>query len=266
MRIQIDARLDYNFPQPSDVLLALRVPPMPEQVIVDDALNVAGNADLAFVCGAAADDPRSWMAVAGPVTITYSALVDVTRGPVDLAGKKVPPRAQLPAEVITYLMPSHYCSSLKLENFARNQFGHLEGGDQILAMASWIFENFEYVPGASNGDTTAADTFAARQGVCRDYAHVLITFARAVGIPARMVSAYAPDIQPPDFHAVVDVWLDGAWHLVDATRLARPDNMVRIITGRDATDISFMTVFGYGELNSQSVSAVVVDEAESRAA
>lgn len=261
MRIKIDATLDYNFPQPADVLLALRVPPLDDQVIVSDELNVSGNADLAFVQGAATEDPRSWLAAAGPVTISYKAIVDVTRGPVHLSGKQVPPRAQLPADVITYLMPSHYCSSLKVETFARNQFGHLRGGDQILAMADWIFENFDYVAGASDADTTAADTFASRQGVCRDYSHVLITFARAVGIPARMVSVYAPAMQPPDFHAVVDVWLDGAWHLVDATRLSRPDNLVRIITGRDATDISFMTIFGIAELNNQFVSAIELEPA-----
>ncbi len=261
MRIKIDATLDYNFPQPADVLLALRVTPRDDQVIISDELNINGNGDLAFLQGAAADDPRSWLAAAGPVNISYSAIVDITRPPVRLAGKHVPPRAQLPASVITYLMPSHYCSSPTVENFARSEFGHLNGGDQILAMADWIYENFEYVPGASDGTTTAADTFDARRGVCRDYSHVLITFARAVGIPARMVSAYAPGIQPPDFHAVVDVWLDGAWHLVDATRLSTPDNLVRIITGRDATDISFMTIFGVGELNNQFVSVVEVEAA-----
>ena len=109
------------------------------------------------------------------------------------------------------------------------------------------------MPGASDATTTATDSFLQRQGVCRDYAHVLITFARAMGVPARMVSVYAPEIQPPDFHAVVEVWLDGAWHLIDPTRLAREEDLVRITFGRDATDISFMTSFGFAQLQNQSV-------------
>ena len=102
----------------------------------------------------------------------------------------------------------------------------------------------DYVPGSSDTETTAADAFVSRQGVCRDYAHLLASFARAAGIPARLVSAYAWRLEPPDFHAVVEVWLDGGWHLVDPTGLAPIEGMARIAVGRDATDIAFMTIFG----------------------
>ncbi|MCH2457117.1 MAG: transglutaminase family protein [Henriciella sp.] len=260
MRIQIDAKLDYNFPQPADVLLALKARPLADQTIVSDSLDIQGNANLGFLVDADEADTRCWMAAAGRVSIHYTATVDVSRGPVQLAGKYVPPRVQLPADVITYLMPSHYCCGADVEAFARNELSDVQGGDQVLKMADWIFANFEYVPGASDADTTAADTFASRQGVCRDYAHVLISFCRAVGIPARMVSAYAPGLTPPDFHAVVDVWLDGNWHLIDPTGMAEREKLVRIICGRDAADISFMTIFGEAELISQSVSAFEAPE------
>ncbi|HVQ39269.1 MAG TPA: transglutaminase family protein [Pyrinomonadaceae bacterium] len=111
----------------------------------------------------------------------------------------------------------------------------------------------DYVPGSSDSQTTAADAFVSRQGVCRDYAHLLASFARAAGIPARLVSAYAWKLEPPDFHALVEVWLDGAWHFADATGLAPPDGLVRICVGRDATDIAFMTIFGEARMNAQSV-------------
>jgi transglutaminase-like putative cysteine protease len=81
----------------------------------------------------------------------------------------------------------------------------------------------------------------------------MAAFARAAGIPARLVSAYAWQLDPPDFHAVVDVWLDDGWHLVDASGLAPVEGLVRVAVGRDATDISFMTIFGYAELVSQEV-------------
>ncbi|GGB65234.1 transglutaminase-like domain-containing protein [Henriciella pelagia] len=92
----------------------------------------------------------------------------------------------------------------------------------------------------------------------------LISFWRAAGVPARMVLVYTPNIQPPDFHAVVEVWLDGSWHLVDPSRLADVSQMVRICTGRDASNISFMTIFGAVQLNRQTVS-VTLAQAKARA-
>ena len=97
------------------------------------------------------------------------------------------------------------------------------------------------------------ETFAAGRGVCRDYAHLLVALARAAEIPARCVAVYAPGVDPPDFHAVAELWLDGSWHLVDATGMARADEMAVVTVGRDATDIAFMTVFGTANLWTQTV-------------
>jgi transglutaminase-like putative cysteine protease len=52
---------------------------------------------------------------------------------------------------------------------------------------------------------------------------------------------YAPGLFPMDFHAVAEVCLDGRWQLVDATRLAPRQTMVRIATGRDASDTAFLS-------------------------
>ena len=84
--------------------------------------------------------------------------------------------------------------------------------------------------------------------MCRDYAHVLVSMARAAAIPARYASVYAPEVSPPDFHAVAEVYLAGAWHLVDATGMARADEMALIGVGRDAADISFLSSFGMAEM------------------
>ena len=90
-------------------------------------------------------------------------------------------------------------------------------------------------------------------GICRDYAHLMITLARASGMPARMVNVYAPDVTPPDFHAVAEVFVGGEWRLVDATGIAEPDTMVRIGVGRDAADVAFLLVYGASELRKQKV-------------
>ena len=81
----------------------------------------------------------------------------------------------------------------------------------------------------------------------------MISLARSLCIPARMVSVYAPDVVPQDFHAVAEVWIGGEWRLVDATGMAQPHQMVRVGVGRDAADISFLTAFAPVELRSQTV-------------
>ena len=81
--------------------------------------------------------------------------------------------------------------------------------------------------GASNSETGALDSFVERRGVCRDYAHVMIALARSAHIPARMASVYALRVAPQDFHAVAEVYLDGDWHMVDATGMTRPAETAR---------------------------------------
>lgn len=261
MRAKIEASLSYQFSMPTDVVLALEAIRAPDQRVISDRLTVTPPTTLTLAAGPENLGRRQWMTGNGTVTVHYEALVDITRGHVNIAGLLVPPRRDLPGDVIPYLYPSRYCESDELASFAASQFSGAVGGDQVLMMSAWICENFQYVPGVSNETTTAADSLQMRQGVCRDYAHTLISFARAVGIPARMVSAYAPGIQPPDFHAVVEVWLNNAWHLIDPTRLSAEDNLVRMAVGRDATDISFMTIFGTAELISQTVDVSVVEPA-----
>ena len=77
--------------------------------------------------------------------------------------------------------------------------------------------------------------------------------ARAVGIPARYASVYAPNVTPQDFHAVAQVYLDGAWHFVDPTGMAHASDTLLIGVGRDAADVSFLTSFGAIELVKQAI-------------
>lgn len=253
MRLKIDATLDYTFPKAADVLLALEVAQMPDQRLVTDRVTASTATPLTPIAGEQGVGRRLWTAGEGRFVVRYEATVDVERPQPDLSGVAALPLRQLPARVIHYLWPSHYCEPEQLKGFAAEQFGGLEGGARVLAMSEWTRANLSYVPGCSNASTTANDTFQQRQGICRDFAHVMISFARAMDMPARMVSAYAWQLDPPDFHAVVEVYLDGGWYLVDPTGLAPTDGLARIAVGRDATDISFMTIFGSASLNAQNV-------------
>ena len=196
---------------------------------------------------------RLWTRVSEVFDCTYEAQVRVERPAVALQGLEQVPFRAIPDDVTKFLMPSRYCHPEEFLEFVPQQFGQLQGGRLIAAMSSWINENFTYDNGISHGATNATESFHARAGVCRDYAHVLITMARSVGIPARIVSAYAPDVSPQDFHAVAEVFLEGAWHMVDATGMSEAPETVQIGVGRDAADISFMTSYGWMSLKKQSV-------------
>lgn len=253
MRLKIDARLDYHFPAPADVLLALEVAQLPDQLLVEDRLTVSSAMPLTVVDGQQGIGRRTWAAGEGNFIAHYTGTVDVVRPLPDLSLVEAAPLRTLPGLVIPYLWPSRYCRADTARDFALATFGALQGGAQVLAMAEWTRSNIAYVPGSSDTETTSADTIEQKQGICRDFAHVMISFARAVGLPARMVSAYAWNLDPPDFHAVVEVYLQGGWYLVDPTGLAPVEGLVRIGVGRDAADISFMTIFGWGDLRSQTV-------------
>jgi transglutaminase-like putative cysteine protease len=122
----------------------------------------------------------------------------------------------------------------------------------------WVARRLAYVPGSSGPLDTAVETLLAGQGVCRDYAHLVVAMCRALDLPARFASVYAPGLWPMDFHAVAEVHVDGGWQVLDATYLAPRQSMVRIATGRDAADTAFLTtVAGSVEFLEVAVRATV---------
>jgi transglutaminase-like putative cysteine protease len=168
---------------------------------------------------------------AGTMVIEYSA---------DITGRAIPAPV-FDVDLITYLRPSRYCESDSLTPTARSEFIGLSGHELLSAVTLWVWNRLRYVPGSSQVTDGAEQTLLSRRGVCRDYAHLVIALLRALDVPARMVSVYAPGLSPMDFHAVAEAHVDGAWWVVDATRLAPRQSMVRIATGRDAADTAFLT-------------------------
>jgi len=258
MELDIAVRLDYSASSPVDLLLQIEAAALGDQRIVTERLDT-GAAGSGWPIVAESDvGRRLWLQVEEDFVCTYEARIAIEREVPDLpALKQVQPR-NLPGEAVRYLMPSRYCPADRFQTFVAAEFGESEGGARIAALSDWIESRFAYVPGASGPHTTALETFVQRQGVCRDFAHVLITMARASTIPARFVSVYAPDVTPPDFHAVAEVYLDDAWHLVDPTGMAGPDTIARIGVGADAADVAFMTSFGMMTLREQTVNVTRV--------
>jgi transglutaminase-like putative cysteine protease len=253
MRLAIDVHLDYGFPEPADVLLQVEVAAMADQRIEAESLVIHSDHPIRAITGEEGIGQRCWARGEQRLVADYHAVVAVDRPQIDLAPLPATSARDLPAATIRYLFPSRYIESDRFEHFVRREFVGLSGGALAVALVEWVRGAIEYGCGAAGGGS-ALTTFAERRGVCRDYAHLLVALARAAEIPARCVGAYAPGVDPPDFHAVAELWLDGAWHLVDPTGMASGADLARVAVGLDATDIAFMTIFGVAALYRQTVS------------
>jgi transglutaminase-like putative cysteine protease len=251
--ISIHSHLNYSAQHPCSLLLQIEAAEDETQTITSPSLSVKTDVEWSMIKGEENIGVRRWGRVEGVFDCTYRAQVDVDRPTVEMTTLSKTPLTAIPNDVTKFLMPSRYCHPEDFLEFVPTQFGQLNGGALIKAMADWIEENFTYDNAASDGSTTATNSFASGKGVCRDYAHVLIAMSRSVGIPARIVSAYAPNVTPQDFHAVVEVFLDGSWHLIDPTGMANIPEVVRIGVGQDAADISFMTSYGRMSHKKQTV-------------
>ncbi len=190
---------------------------------------------------------------AGATQITYDAHVQVMH-PADLIAPDAceTPVASLPDEVLSFVLPSRFCLPDELGHEAWQRFGGLPPGwGRVQAIIDYVHGYLEFMPGASNPWTTAADAYRAGQGVCRDFAHVAITFCRALNIPARYVFGYIPDVgveppppEPMDFAAWFEAYLDGRWYTFDARNNTPRLGRVVVGRGRDAIDVALITSFG----------------------
>src|SRR5688500_11737174 len=260
MPIDISARFAFSLERLCDVLLQFEAAAIPEQRILARNSRIDGAEHIARIAAQDGIGERVWLHVEGTCEVSYTGRVTLDRLLPDIATLARLEPHELPAAAVQYLFDSRYCPADRFQPFVEAEFAGLEGGARVLAMRDWIAANLDYVPGSSDSNTTALDSFVERRGICRDYAHVLITLARASAIPTRYCSVYAPGVEPPDFHAVAEVFLadptipgGGAWHLVDATGMAGPADTVKIGVGRDAADVSFMTVFGEATFESKEI-------------
>jgi transglutaminase-like putative cysteine protease len=258
MRVHVEARLDYDFPRQAESLLQIEVAVADDQTVVEERLSF----DPPLV-PIRRDDPatgerRVAFEHQGRLSMVYAATVEIAARAMDLAGAEQHAIADLPIETLPYLRGSRYCPSDTFETIADQKFGALRGGDRVAAIVAWIVEHLEYRH-CSDWRTTALETYVQRAGVCRDFSHLAITLCRASDIPARVVSVYALTLEPPDFHAVVEVYVGGRWRLLDPTGRAPVDGLVRIAYGRDAADVAFLTIFGRANMVAQSVTVRRLD-------
>jgi transglutaminase-like putative cysteine protease len=204
----------------------------------------------------------------GANCIRHDAIVAVSSEP-DNAGLRLSGPSSpdaLPSDVLRYAMPSRYCDSDKLLDFAWEKFGHVEHGlPRVDAISRWVHHNIEYRYRSGRPDLSAWDIVQRGYGVCRDFAHVAIALNRTFNLPARYVTGHLPDIGFPDpenhmdFHAYAEVYVGGEWFTTDARFYVPRIGRIKIACGQDAVDGAFSTIFGGASLTQFQVWAYQVE-------
>jgi transglutaminase-like putative cysteine protease len=251
----VETVLEYQVLSPTHFCFNIEAAHWPTQKILSEKLAISSG-----VTPRSYTDPRSgnrflrFDAQPGPLLVNYKAEVEThTLEPDTTLMER--PVGQVPDDVFRYLLATRYCESDLLSNEVVRMFGHLPAGyARVRALTEWVRTEITYKPGSTNSNSTAQEVLQQRAGVCRDFAHLGITFCRALNIPARIVVGYVWFDEPPqDFHAVFEAWLDGEWVLFDPTGMAPVDRLVRIGTGRDAKDVAFSTMFGSVQMTRKEV-------------
>ena len=255
MKLNVRADLQYEFEDDSELIVSIQAALGSDQSVVEEQLTLDPPQSIIQDGPDVRGERRFRLATRGPLRMTYEAVIDNHKRRLLTPELRQLPWTELPEDVLQYLTPSRYCPSDTFVRFAQREFAAIPiGGARVLAILDWIYTHVDYVAGVSVAETTAERTFIDRAGVCRDFTHLTITLCRALNIPARAVSAYAWKLDPPDFHAVPEVYLEGEWWLLDPTRLAPIEGLVRVGIGRDAGDIAFLTTSGPCECVEQQVS------------
>jgi transglutaminase-like putative cysteine protease len=246
MRFKLGCTLGYKVPARTSFVMNIEPATLERQTIVEETLTLTPEVPVErYTMPESGNRYIRFEAPAGELTVSYEGLVDLEPLSRDAVEVGEVPLGRLPFETMPHVYPSRYCEADRLTRIASQVAGDQPRGHaRVTAICNYINEEIEYLRGISDTHSSACDTLLERAGVCRDFAHLGISMCRALGIPARFVSAYAWGLVPPDFHAVFEAWLDGRWYLFDPTRQAVLDGLVRIGVGRDAAEVSFATIAG----------------------
>jgi transglutaminase-like putative cysteine protease len=253
MRIKIGYELVYDCPQPTPMVLMLTVHHtrtadlvVPDRLVTDPPLQIH----------AYHDGFGNWcsriVAPAGRTRLFAEGIVSDSGepDPVTLSAVQhtIP---DLPDDTLVFLLGSRYCETERLADIAWSLFGKTPlGWPRVHAICKFVHEHIAFGYEHARASRTAWETWCEHTGVCRDFAHLAITFCRCMNIPARYCTGYLRDIgvpanlAPMDFSAWFEVYLSGAWHIFDARHNATRIGRVLIARGRDAADVAISTTFG----------------------
>lgn len=269
MKIRIGFDLLYECPQPTPMILMLGVHyTRASDIIIPDRLIT----DPPVPLSAYRDSFGNWctrvIAPTGLLRLSTDALIHDTGLPDPVVGYARQSRVEdLPDETLLFLLGSRYCETDRLSETAWQLFGHLSSGwGRVQAICDFVHGHIAFDYLHARPTRTALEAFHERVGVCRDYAHLALTFCRCMNIPARYCTGYLGDIgMPPpygpmDFAGWFEVWLDGYWYTFDARNNIPRIGRVLIARGRDAADVAISNSFGPNILKSFQVRTDEVPE------
>lgn len=257
MQIRVGYELVYDCPQPTPMVVMLTVHPSrsaelvrPGQLIAQPAVEISEYRD-AFdnVCSRLVA-PRGKLRLSSDAVVYDSGLAD----PVVPSAGQVPVQA-LPSETLQFLLGSRYCETDLIYDIAWTLFGHIPAGWQrVQNICDFVHKHIAFNYADASPTRTAYQVLLEKRGVCRDYAHLAITFCRCMNIPARYCTGYLGDIglpppyAPMDFAGWLEVYLEGGWYTFDARNNTPRIGRVLIARGRDAADVAISTTFGLTKL------------------
>ncbi|HSJ01411.1 MAG TPA: transglutaminase family protein [Verrucomicrobium sp.] len=254
MRVAIGYRISIDVQGTAPLVSILRPQTGANQRVLSEALFIEPMAPIREFTDSFGNLCQRFVLVEGSTVISYNATVD-TSDTIDVApGAPFTLVQDLPADVLQYLLPSRYCQADFFLDLATSiTLNALPGYDQAEAIRYWVNQNLRYEYGVSNASTSALDTERYRAGVCRDFSHLGITLCRALRIPARMVFGYLQGLDPMDFHAWFEAFVNGRWYTFDATQQYPKGNRVVVAYGRDAADTAQISEYGFLTVTDQSV-------------
>ncbi len=255
--VRVGCSLTYEVTGSATLLLNLKPRPDRRHAVIEESFVLGKNLRADAFDDSHGNRVHRLSLPAGRHEIRHDAIVRVYAQPDnhDLMNTAPLPPADLPPGVLRYTLPSRYCDSDKLGQFAWEKFGQVEHGwPRAQAISEWVHKNIEYRYGSGLPDLSAWDVLQRGYGVCRDFAHLAVALNRTFNLPARYVTGHLADIGVPDpdnhmdFHAYGEVYLGGEWFTTDA-RFHKPRiGRIKVSVGQDAVDGAFSTIYGGANL------------------
>lgn len=251
--LRVGCSLVYEATGPAWLLLHLKPLPDRNHAVVFEALSLGQDLQAEEFTDSHGNHIYRVALALGSNAIRHDAIVSVSSQPDnhDLPSCSPLSPGELPTDVLRYTLPSRYCDSDKLINFAWEKLGQVEHGlPRVTAISRWVHDNIEYRYSSGRTDLSAWDVLQRGYGVCRDFAHLAVALNRTFNVPARYVTGHLPDIGFPDpnnhmdFHAYAEVYLGGHWFTTDARFHVPRIGRIKIACGQDAVDGAFSTIYG----------------------
>ncbi len=259
MQLRTGYELIYHFPQPTPLVLVLNIhDSRRSDLILPEVLRTDPFVPVSTYVDSFGNRCSRLIAPAGRVRFYGEGLIEVSelRETSVYAPYQIPVE-QLPNDTLQFLLGSRYCETDLLSETAWQLFGWTNPGhERVQAIVNYVHNHIRFNYQNARSTRTAADVHREATGVCRDFAHLAITFCRCMNIPARYCTGYLSDIglQPPfppgDFAAWMEVFIDGQWHMFDPRNNTLRAGRVLMARGRDATDVAIATTFGPNLLES----------------